>query len=69
MLDRVKGIMITNVHTGFNASVRFEGGEQSPYEFAATPSEAVAKAMRLHAPSLPTPSKSEAPVPLCPPPY
>ncbi len=48
MLDRVKGIMITNVHTGFNASVRFEGGEQSPYEFASTPSEAVAKAMRLH---------------------
>jgi hypothetical protein len=55
MLDRVKGIMITNVHTGFNASVRFEGGEQSPYEFASTPSEAVAKALRLHAPSLPPP--------------
>lgn len=55
-MGRVQSVKITNVHTGYNASV-----DDSPFEFATTPSEAVAKAFRLHGAPL-------AP-PLAPPPY
>lgn len=55
-MGQVRSVKITNVHTGYNASV-----DDSPYEFATTPSEAVAKAIRLHGARL-------AP-PLTPPPY
>ena len=46
-MGQVRSVKITNVHTGYNASV-----DDSPYEFASTPSEAVAKAIRLHGPRL-----------------
>ena len=52
-MGQVRSVKITNVHTGYNASV-----DDSPYEFATTPSEAVAKAFKRHG----------AP-PLAPPPY
>lgn len=56
-MGQVRSVKITNVHTGYNASV-----DDSPYEFASTPSEAVAKAVRLHGVPVVTPS-------LPPPPY
>lgn len=56
-MGQVRSVKITNVHTGYNASV-----DDSPYEFAATPSEAVAKAVRLHGVQVVAP-------PLPPPPY
>lgn len=52
------GLAVTFVHTGFNASIEFENGQWSPHEFGGTASEAILKAIRLHAPVL-----------LSPPPY
>lgn len=56
------GLAVSFVHTGYNASVEYEDGHWSPHEFGTTASEALAKCLRLHAPSA-------ASAPLPPPPY
>lgn len=55
------GLAVTFVHTGFNASIEFTDGAWSPQEFAPTASEAILKALKLHAP------KPVAPAPVAPP--
>lgn len=54
------GLAIDKQPTGFTASILI-AGTWSPYEFATSPSEAVLKCVRLHAPT--------RTAPLCPPPY
>lgn len=66
MLDAsgFRGLMLTNCHTGYNASVQFEEGKWSPRVFAGTASEAIEKVLRLHG------RREVAPAPtLAPPPY
>lgn len=65
------GLAVTNVHTGYNASIEFEDGAWSPHEFGETASLAILKAIRLHAP-VPASLAPLAPCPLpalAPPPY
>jgi hypothetical protein len=56
------GLAVTNVHTGYNASIEFEDGKWSPHEFGATASEAILKALRLYAP-VPAPAPAIPPLP------
>jgi hypothetical protein len=71
-----QGLAITNVHTGFNVSIEFERGKWSPAVFATSPSEAILKAIRLHAPAPsekaaapPLPPLPDLSSPILPPPY
>jgi hypothetical protein len=45
-----QGLSVTNVHTGFNVSIEFERDQWSPPVFGTSPSDAILKAVRLHAP-------------------
>jgi hypothetical protein len=45
-----EGLAVTNVHTGFNVSIEFERDQWSPAVFGTSPSDAILKAIRLHAP-------------------
>lgn len=62
----VEGLAVDKQPTGYTASIFYSVGNWSPREFAATASEAIEKALRLHGSKKPV-----APVtmPLAPPPY
>lgn len=72
-----EGLAVDKQPTGYTASVFYgmEGaeGQWSPRVFAGTASEAIAKALKLHGVrpvvSLAPPSRSDASVPISPPPY
>jgi hypothetical protein len=57
------GLAVTFVHTGYTASIEFENGQWSPNEFGTCASDAILKAIRLHAPA---PSVKAAAPPLAP---
>jgi hypothetical protein len=74
----IEGLALDRQPTGWVASLSFPPGygpgSWSPLEFATTPSEAIAKALRLHAPRVePAPVQvapvADTPPALCPPPY
>jgi hypothetical protein len=57
------GLAVTNVHTGYDASIEFEDGAWSPHEFGESASAAILKCIAKHAPApIAAPS-------LAPPPY
>lgn len=60
MFENIVGLTVTNVHTGYNASVSFKEDEWSPHEFGTTAADAIRKCIRLHRPARPV---------LAPPPY
>lgn len=68
-----EGLAVDKQPTGYTASIFYglQGGvgDWSPRVFAGTASEAIEKALKLHGVRLSTPSRSDAPVPICPPPY
>jgi hypothetical protein len=65
----IEGLALDRQPTGWVASLSFPPGygNWSPLEFATTPSEAIAKALRLHAPRVETLVPVASIVP--PPPY
>jgi hypothetical protein len=63
------GLAIDKQPTGFTASILIAPDGWSPYEFATSPSEAVVKCVRKWGRPVAPPSRSDAPAPLCPPPY
>ena len=60
--DCVEGLALYKQPTGYTASVFFGVGDWSPREFATAPSDAIRKALTLHAPARPV-------AVLAPPPY